>query len=250
MSQNRCAFPNCQQSLVEAVSGKVVGRVCHIKAASAGGPRYDGSQDEGARHSFENLILMCPIHHDVIDADTEAYSVERLHRIKSAHESQGPRIAEIPDEAALKFIAEISANKVSGGSIIYSVNQSGGQIAHSIVNKGPQPRSLSVSAANVLVQHLRALPPERYEVETVNGDSEASRLAHQIDNMLSHTGWSATEFATSNFPQHMTGITISYPTKNRAIELLADFLKEAQLHPRLMLLPSLDKVHVLVGSQV
>lgn len=249
VSQNRCAFPKCSQPLVEPASGKVVGRVCHIKAASPAGPRYDAHQDEEVRHAFTNLILMCPVHHDVIDADPTAYTVERLWNMKQQHESAQISTENLPDVQAQQFIANISNSTIEGGSIIYSVNQSGGQIAHSITNIGPHPRDLSLSAANALVERLRSLPSEKYEVETVNGDAEASRLAHQLDNMLSHTGWAATTFATSIFPQHITGITLSFPRQTEAVQLLADFLERAQLQPKLVLLPSLDKVHLLVGSQ-
>jgi hypothetical protein len=43
MSRNRCAFPNCQQPLVDQ-GGKVTGRICHIRAGQPGGPRYDAAQ--------------------------------------------------------------------------------------------------------------------------------------------------------------------------------------------------------------
>jgi hypothetical protein len=249
VSQNRCAFPKCAQPLVEPTSGKVVGRVCHIKAASTAGPRYDPNQSEEERHGFANLILMCPVHHDVIDADPSAYTVERLRSLKQQHESAQLSSETLHDAQAQQFISSITNNTVESGSIIYSVNQAGGQIAHSITNVGPQPRELSASAANAVVLRLRALPPESYEVETVSGDAEASRLAHQLDNMLSHTGWVATTFATSIFPQHITGITLSFPRQTDAVQLLASFLMSAQLQPTLRLLPSLGRVHLLVGSQ-
>ena len=78
VSGNRCAFPECALPLVDEASGKVTGRICHIKADSPGGPRYDPEQHNKERHGFANLVLMCPLHHDVIDSDAEAYTMERL----------------------------------------------------------------------------------------------------------------------------------------------------------------------------
>ena len=78
VSGNRCAFPGCALPLVDEASGKVTGRICHIKADSPGGPRYDPEQSEKKRHGFDNLVLMCSLHHDVIDSNAEAYTVERL----------------------------------------------------------------------------------------------------------------------------------------------------------------------------
>ena len=62
--------------LVDEASGKVTARICHIKAQSLRGPRFDAEQTEKKRHGFDNLVLMCPIHHDVIDADenSETYN--------------------------------------------------------------------------------------------------------------------------------------------------------------------------------
>ena len=76
VSGNTCAFPGCNIPLVDATSGKVTARICHIKARQPGGPRYDAQQTEDERHAFENLVLMCPMHHDVIDSDAETYTVE------------------------------------------------------------------------------------------------------------------------------------------------------------------------------
>jgi hypothetical protein len=67
LSGNRCAFPKCTSLLVDGT--KVVGKICHIKAQSKGGPRYDPNQTQVERHGYDNLILMCGRHHDVIDAD-------------------------------------------------------------------------------------------------------------------------------------------------------------------------------------
>ncbi|HEY0428425.1 MAG TPA: hypothetical protein VGC76_11645 [Pyrinomonadaceae bacterium] len=86
LSGNTCAFPNCPTPLVDEESGIITAQMCHIKAKNAGGARYDASQSNQERDAFENLILMCPIHHTVIDADVESYTVERLHQLKKNHE--------------------------------------------------------------------------------------------------------------------------------------------------------------------
>jgi len=40
---------------------------CHIKGNKPGSKRHDPNQSETERQGFANLLLMCPIHHDVID---------------------------------------------------------------------------------------------------------------------------------------------------------------------------------------
>jgi hypothetical protein len=132
VSGNRCAFPSCKMPLVDQASGKVTGRICHIKARSAGGPRYDPLQTDEERHAYDNLLMMCPIHHDVIDTDVDSYTVERLQRMKAQHESQHEGGSEPSEQVVEKLL--INSNTVVDGSIITVLSQSGGQIAHSITN--------------------------------------------------------------------------------------------------------------------
>lgn len=85
-SGNRCAYDRCTVEIVQ--SGTIVGEVCHIKAASPSGPRYDPQQSPRQRHGYDNLILLCRNHHVVVDDDPETYTVERLVRMKGDHESR------------------------------------------------------------------------------------------------------------------------------------------------------------------
>ena len=88
LSRNLCAFPQCGTAIVQS-SLTMTGRVCHIKARSAGGPRYDSTQTEEERHGFGNLILLCSVHHDIVDAEPDKYTVELLQEIKEIHERDG-----------------------------------------------------------------------------------------------------------------------------------------------------------------
>jgi len=132
VSGNRCAFPKCNAPLVDGE--KVVGKICHIKAQNPGGPRYDPNQTAQDRHAYGNLILMCGRHADVIDADEDAYTVERLQRMKTDHERSGPMM----DDAD----AEHGARLLFVDHSVVSTNQSGGITAHTVhVHHHAEPRS-------------------------------------------------------------------------------------------------------------
>lgn len=88
LSANRCAFPQCELPIVEC-SGIVTGIVCHIKARSKGGPRYDPKQTAEERHGYNNLILMCARHSKLIDSDPKTYTVDVLLGMKESHERNG-----------------------------------------------------------------------------------------------------------------------------------------------------------------
>ncbi len=88
-SSNRCAFPDCHTAIVDRDTDTIVGEVCHIRAQKEGGPRFDAGQTSEERHSLGNLVLMCGVHHKIIDADenVSVYTVERLLEMKAKHES-------------------------------------------------------------------------------------------------------------------------------------------------------------------
>ncbi|WP_167379362.1 hypothetical protein [Paraburkholderia phenazinium] len=60
-----------------------VGKAAHIKAAAKNGPRYDKNQTPAERKAIENGVWACATCADIIDRDTDAYSVADLLRIKA-----------------------------------------------------------------------------------------------------------------------------------------------------------------------
>jgi hypothetical protein len=75
-SGNRCAFPKCAAALSDGDTA--LGEMCHIKGAKPAAARYDPNQTPEERHSAENLILLCPNHHTVVDADERPRTMKGL----------------------------------------------------------------------------------------------------------------------------------------------------------------------------
>jgi len=132
LTGNQCAFPKCNAPLIDSDSGALLGDVCHIKAKNPEGPRYDASQSDRDRHAFENLIVMCPSHHRVVDSDEASYTVERLRQIKAEHERGHVGEFELSESAARTVIANIGV--VSDNSCVILAGDNSGQIAHHITN--------------------------------------------------------------------------------------------------------------------
>jgi hypothetical protein len=95
-SGNRCAFPGCNRPLVEG--DVLVAEVCHICGEKPGAARYNPSQTEAERQAYDNLIVLCPTHHTIIDGDERTYTVDALHEMKRAHEAKAGRDFVISDE--------------------------------------------------------------------------------------------------------------------------------------------------------
>ncbi|MEI9911761.1 MAG: hypothetical protein WDO71_20195 [Bacteroidota bacterium] len=86
LSGNQCAFPGCTHALISD-KGTFIAEICHIEAANKGGERYNPTQTDEERRSFENLLLLCLAHHRETDDVTE-FPVPRLKQIKKEHEDQ------------------------------------------------------------------------------------------------------------------------------------------------------------------
>lgn len=86
----RCSFPLCNTSLIQEGTGNdtpvVIGEIAHIVARHSEGPRGKELFQEVDRDILENLILLCPVHHVIIDQQPHTYTVEVLTQMKNQHE--------------------------------------------------------------------------------------------------------------------------------------------------------------------
>jgi hypothetical protein len=64
----------------------VIGEECHIVSPVGRGPRYDPSLLERDLDDPANLILLCRIHHKMVDDQHETYTIEVLRKLKANHE--------------------------------------------------------------------------------------------------------------------------------------------------------------------
>ncbi|NQU23517.1 MAG: 5'-methylthioadenosine/S-adenosylhomocysteine nucleosidase [Candidatus Nealsonbacteria bacterium] len=122
-SGNACAFPGCATPLFDGASGVLLGELCHIEAASPGGPRYGPTQTEEHRNSRDNLIILCPNHHSVIDQDPQTYTAESLTRMKAAHESKvvsfaAPSTIAIPAHQSPDLARQVAVESVDFAIVV------------------------------------------------------------------------------------------------------------------------------------
>jgi len=87
-SGNRCVI--CRHELVVDATvvddESVVGDECHIISSRSNGPRHDPSYSRKKLDTYENLILLCRVHHKVIDDQDKRYTVNILRSMKANHE--------------------------------------------------------------------------------------------------------------------------------------------------------------------
>jgi len=218
---------------------------------NSGGPRYDPNQPDEERDVFEDLLLMCPIHHDVIDADPESYSVSRLKEIKTRHEVKNAGGNEPSDDIAKQFLLNITSSTISNGSIIFNPSQMGGQVAHSIVNIGQQPRQVSQAVANVLISELRKYPSENFEITGLMGDSETVNLAQILETILKHAGWtSSSRISQSLISGLPRGVIVETPVEKPSLKILLNWLGQVGLKPQGFMKPNSNTTRIIVGTAI
>lgn len=67
-----------------------INEICHIEAVNENGARYNNNLTDAYVNSYDNLILLCPTCHAVIDnkQNEEFYTVEYIKQMKQFHEQQ------------------------------------------------------------------------------------------------------------------------------------------------------------------
>ena len=117
-SGNLCAYPECTNNIIEPATeqsdDQVIGQVCHIYAFSEQGPRGKPGLTKEELNSPENLILLCPTHHRLVDCQHESYPAEKLKEWKKEHESkiqESLNNSETPDASSF-FLSQLPTGLV------------------------------------------------------------------------------------------------------------------------------------------
>jgi hypothetical protein len=104
----------------------IVGDECHIVSSKPNGPRHVRLDDKDY-DAVENLILLCKIHHKVVDDRVDLYPTDALIKIKREHESWVDQMLRTPADRKgdppvrlLKRIEDgTSLTKLMGGCHAY-----------------------------------------------------------------------------------------------------------------------------------
>jgi hypothetical protein len=87
---SRCSLPDCRRELVLDPSStddpSLVGEIAHIVAEEKNGPRGESNLTHDQRNRYDNLILLCNVHHKQVDDQPAHFTVQRLKQLKLDHE--------------------------------------------------------------------------------------------------------------------------------------------------------------------
>ena len=124
-SGSRCAM--CRSELIKPGTPvddeSIIGDECHIVSTVAGGPRYDPDFLHESADRYANLLLLCKVHHKLIDDQEREYTVSCLRNLKASHEkwvseqldssrsqSRPLRVRQVP-ESIPAFLQQVRSGK-------------------------------------------------------------------------------------------------------------------------------------------
>ncbi len=115
----RCQYPGCNKSLIgDLISGaedKNFGFVAHIVADTPTGPRGDPARSPLLSDEVNNLMLLCHVHHKLIDVDErDQHPEDRLVAMKQAHGRRIETVTAIDEDSAshvLRYAANIGGHE-------------------------------------------------------------------------------------------------------------------------------------------
>ena len=82
---------NCQLFLPKDSDVPVIGEICHIYPSSPLGPRGTFECPFEDVNCFENLLLLCPNHHKIIDSHEEEYPPRSAFKYEKKSSTDGNR---------------------------------------------------------------------------------------------------------------------------------------------------------------
>lgn len=187
-SAGRCSFSQCNERLTVAEAAGyapyTLGEMAHIKGDKPGSNRYDENQSAKERDSYENLILLCPTHHTLIDKaeNEERYTVEMLHEMKEEHETT---IANRLDGMKIEDLDQLKDQL----SILLAENhQAWAQYGPLSDNARKHPNSEEIYALWTSYRLSTIVPNNREAMKLLNENRELFSRAEQriISKFLSH----------------------------------------------------------------
>lgn len=217
---NRCAI--CRRELfmdeTETDDASVIGDECHIVAREQDGPRGDSELTSEQRDLYNNLVLMCKIHHKQIDDQPGHFTVELLHQMKSEHiqwvnsSLNIDRAKQRDDEVVLTYIDKWSD--------LTRVNEWESWISSLLSSGQPSLSKEQDMFLKELIQYLfTRIYPDRYPELRRSLENFRYVLNDFINTFHRHSEEQFDRFITSKFYRYADG----YGDERRRLEWEFDF---------------------------
>lgn len=149
-----------------------------------------------------------------------------------------------PSENVFGSIKNIFQGNVQIGNIT-SINQSGGQTAHTIIN-AKKPQRTIVNVQKELTKKLKLFPQD-YEIKLSNGDSEIKNFANEIKKMFNDAGWNNISFEYNLAGFYPNGITVGVKEPREIAQFIANAFGSAGLRVSYERVPKAEVLTIFIG---
>ena len=118
-SAGYCCNPSCHRELLPFLEDGTITSIsefAHIISQQPNGPRDDKEVPLSQRDEFDNLIVLCPSCHTIVDKNPQTYPVEKLKKWKKEHEDSIKNLLSTPvfhnrEEARNALVPLLEENK-------------------------------------------------------------------------------------------------------------------------------------------
>lgn len=112
-------------------------------------------------------------------------------------------------------------------------NSPGAQQAFgNIINQGPQPRRISQTVGDALIEELRQYPPEQFQITSMVGDAESGELGAVLQDILQKGGWQLARSGSVMLPGTPRGVIIEPTVDSDALSALVEWLRRGGVNPQ------------------
>jgi hypothetical protein len=189
LSGNECAWRDCHQRLL-AGDGAWIGKIAHIVGAEKGSARHDATWEPEQLRDVSNLVLLCGVHHDMIDHpdSRDQYPPDFLCEMKREHEARFRRAFQGFEE---EFLNVTGANRVTPSATL----------GRFMPDADPDERAGNALAVNGIADYLATLtlgarqllaflvsldrPIDIYELARHNGEAQPDRTGRLVQELES-----------------------------------------------------------------
>jgi hypothetical protein len=149
LSGNECAFPGCTNPVThqEAPGEKpvTVAQRAHLVGVGRQGPRSKAVPLSEDPNTVENLMLLCGVHHPIVDSNPRIYSVEVLAKFKADHEARvAPKELRVPSVQVEPDTVDLSLLPVSALPAVVWNAESLFRTTEEVAAHLPRPRGTQV----------------------------------------------------------------------------------------------------------
>ena len=117
-AHDTCA--KCRTRLVAEASATdreaVVGQEAHIVSGAPGGPRAGDRLPASGVDSYDNMILLCPTCHRVVDAQPATWPTPKLRQVKAEHEAWADAL--VRGAGPVRLVAHPDDPDLPGGNLL------------------------------------------------------------------------------------------------------------------------------------